>query len=145
MAVFGATSRERMKDLHPKLVEILKKSILIIDFAVVQTHRSVAEQQRLYAQGRTLPGPIVTHIDGVRRKSKHNHKPSLAADCCPWKPGVGLDWNDRESFSVMGGVFLAIAQELHIDVRWGGNWDEDAYFREKGDNWDMPHLELMVR
>lgn len=143
MARFSSTSLSRLNQAHPDLQVIAHEAIKLIDFTVVTTHRSVSEQQRLYAQGRTQPGPIVTKVDGVRRKSKHNYNPARAMDLCPWKPGVGLDWNDRESFSVMGGILLGIAHEKGIRVRWGGNWDADEYFRERGDNWDLPHLELL--
>jgi peptidoglycan L-alanyl-D-glutamate endopeptidase CwlK len=40
------------------------------------TLRSTAEQQALYAQGRTKPGRIVTWKDGVTQYSKHNPIPT---------------------------------------------------------------------
>ena len=39
------------------------------------TLRSTAEQQELFAQGRTKPGPIVTWIDGVTKIGAHNPVP----------------------------------------------------------------------
>lgn len=146
MAKFSEDSLRRLKTCHEIIQEILFKGIEVIDFAVVEGHRPVDRQQQLYAQGRTAPGPIVTNVDGITIVGRHNRVPSEAADCCPWKPNVGLAWKDRESFSVMGGVFLGIASQLNLEypVRWGGNWDRDPYFNEKGDNWDLPHLEVMI-
>lgn len=144
MGSFSKKSLEVLETCHPDLQRLAHQAIKLIDFAVVQGHRPVEEQQRLYASGRTAPGPILTKVDGVRVVGKHNHEPALAMDLCPWKPGVGLDWNDRESFSVMGGVFLALGAAMGIKLRWGGNWDNDEYFREKGDSWDLPHIELLT-
>ncbi|WP_177225954.1 M15 family metallopeptidase, partial [Arsenicibacter rosenii] len=42
------------------------------------THRPDAEQDQLYAQGRTMPGPVVT--DAKAGQSPHNFKPALALD-----------------------------------------------------------------
>lgn len=33
--------------------------------------RTLAEQQALYAQGRTAPGKVVTNCDGIRARSNH--------------------------------------------------------------------------
>ena len=50
------------------------------DLILTCTHRTVAEQQRLYSQGRTTKGNIVTWVDGVTKKSNHNYYPSKAID-----------------------------------------------------------------
>lgn len=54
---------------------------------VTSGRRSASEQAALYAQGRTKPGIIVTHLDGVSRRSRHQD--GLAVDCAfvgddPW-------------------------------------------------------------
>ncbi len=63
------------KELHPdlqliymKFSEIAKRNS--IDFLLTCTYRSNEEQQKLYNQGRTLPGPIVTNASAG--KSAHN-------------------------------------------------------------------------
>lgn len=72
---------------EPALVE--RYLLLAEDFAreqsprrliVTCTYRSVEEQQKLYAQGRTVPGKVVTKIDGVKVKGMHNYTPSRAID-----------------------------------------------------------------
>jgi len=65
--------------------------------------RTMATQQALFAQGRTKPGPIVTHADGIIKKSNHQAAADgffHAVDCAfigsdpwaeshPWKLYVG--------------------------------------------------------
>ena len=140
MPRFSDRSSARLAECHPDLQRLAHEAVKIIDFAVIEGYRGEEAQNRAVVEGKSkLRYP----------HSKHNRtrdgKPcALAMDLAPWKPGVGIDWNDRESFSVMGGVFLALGQQLGIPVRWGGNWDRDAYFRERGDSWDLPHIELDV-
>jgi peptidoglycan L-alanyl-D-glutamate endopeptidase CwlK len=78
------------------------------------TYRNVEEQQALYAQGRTSPGPIVTQCDGVIIKSKHNSTPSLALDFAVLIAGK-LTW-DVSEYAAVG----KIAQD--IGLVWGGSW-----------------------
>lgn len=57
---------------------------------IVFGYRSPALQNRLYQQGRTKPGRIVTNLDGYRRPSMHNL--GRAVDACAWRNGT-FDWN----------------------------------------------------
>lgn len=95
------------------------------------TWRSAQEQQRLYARGRTEPGSIVTHIDGVTSRSRHNFYPSQAIDVCvddqlmAGKEAIA-DWN-KAHYEALGP--LAIKHGLV----WGGSFSHLC---------DYPHLEL---
>jgi peptidoglycan L-alanyl-D-glutamate endopeptidase CwlK len=73
-----------------------------IEIRVVQGLRTVAEQDALYAQGRTTPGKIVTNASGL--ESYHCY--GLAADCVPSVNGPGEpyepDWDSsHRSWEVM--------------------------------------------
>lgn len=76
-------SISRIAKLHPKLrsevsqilVNILNRGI---DIRIIQGLRTIKEQDLLYAQGRTLPGKIVTNAKGGH--SMHNW--GLALDFC---------------------------------------------------------------
>ena len=74
---------------------------------IVQGFRTAEEQAKLYAQGRTAPGKVVTDADGVKVLS--NHQSGKAVDCAfdsvvpfaethPWSlygacaEAVGLVW-----------------------------------------------------
>lgn len=90
------------------------------------THRSVEEQAALYKRGRTLPGPIVTQLDGTpKHRSKHNLDPCRAIDFCVTIGGK-VTWDVAE-YEVAGPYF-----EFQ-GLNWGGRWPK---FR------DYPHIEL---
>jgi peptidoglycan L-alanyl-D-glutamate endopeptidase CwlK len=59
-----------------------------IDIRVTQSLRTIAEQEALYAEGRTAPGNVVTDAQGGT--SWHNF--GLAVDVAPLTP-QGVDWN----------------------------------------------------
>lgn len=141
---FGSTSMERLKTCHPELVNLAEFAIrhTNIDFGIASGHRTPVEQKALYAKGRTEPGQIVTNIDGIREKSKHNHHPSLAFDIYYWN-GQKASWN-REHLCYLGGMIMACSRILEIPIRWGGNWDGDGIIISDQNLIDLPHFELIV-
>lgn len=129
MPRFSHKSKQNLASAHPDLQRLCNELIKETDFMVLCGHRPVAEQQRLYAQGRTKPGKKVTNVDGVKIKGRHNYKPSLAVDLAPYP----LDWNDTERFRALGEKAKAVATRLGITISWGGDWKK---FK------DLPHFEL---
>jgi len=116
--------------LHPQLIEKVSKVLaamgaLGFPMRICQGVRTAAEQQALYAQGRTAPGHIVTNCDGVKTKSNHQAQADgygHAVDCC----FVGADpWTGP--FEVYGAAGQALG------LRWGGTFSSLP---------DRPHLEL---
>ena len=85
---------------------------------ITETLRTRERQEELYAQGRTMPGKIVTWT----KNSKH--MTGLAWDICKNKKGE--EYSDISFFEECGRV----AEELGII--WGGTWK----------NKDMPHFEV---
>jgi hypothetical protein len=82
--------------------------------------RTNAEQDALYAKGRTAPGKPVTQALGGQ--SYHNH--GLAFDVVPLNPdGKTPNWNAPIS------PYAPIAQALGFE--WGGNWKNE----------DKPHFQ----
>jgi len=144
MNKWSDTSRERLLSCHPDIIRIFNEVLPHFDCTVVEGHRPVERQQQLYAQGRTEPGPIVTKVDGVNIKSKHNYQPSRAIDVVPFP----IDWHDTGRMYYFAGFVMATAQRLydqgHIQhrLRFGGDWDMDT---EVDDHtfMDLPHFELI--
>jgi peptidoglycan L-alanyl-D-glutamate endopeptidase CwlK len=71
---------------HPLLIHLITAmagslEAQEIEIRVIQGLRSYADQNLLYAQGRTAPGPIVTNAPG----GYSNHNFGMAADCIPYK------------------------------------------------------------
>jgi peptidoglycan LD-endopeptidase CwlK len=122
-------SKQLLATCHPDIQKVMNEAIKDFDFLVLCGHRTVAEQQRLYAQGRTTPGKKVTNIDGVKVKGRHNYKPALAIDIAPYP----LDWNDTDRFRLLGAHVKAVAARLGVPLTWGGDWRK---FK------DLPHFEL---
>lgn len=126
-------SLARLQDVHPKLREKIERMAVILEaeqleFRVVQAFRTWAEQETLYAQGRTAPGEIVTRCRGGY--SWHNF--GLAVDCVPSKfpPGqpYAPDWrNDHPDWKRME----AVGQTLGLEV--GAMWRTFP---------DAPHFQL---
>lgn len=126
MAVFSNRSKTSLAGIHPDLVRVLNAAIVDtpIDFTVTDGVRTTAQQQSLYAQGRSKPGPRVTNADGVRNRS--NHQPHAdgyghAVDLYPYINGrVDVD-NDR-ALTVIAGHIKAVAARLGVPLTWGGDW-----------------------
>lgn len=144
MPHFSKISKARLATCHGDLHLIFKEVIRDFDCTIVCGHRSVSEQQELYAQGRTKPGKVVTHVDGVNKKSKHNSLPSMAVDAVPYP----INWNDTDRMRYFAGFVMGTAARLYHEglithhLRWGGDWDRDT---EVKDNrfMDLPHFELV--
>jgi peptidoglycan L-alanyl-D-glutamate endopeptidase CwlK len=110
---------------------VCSELILHFDFSVICGHRSNDQQDRLYAQGRTEAGPIVTYKRGGQ--SIHNTSPSRAVDLAPYRGGVV--WDDEGLFHEMAGALLYIAASKGIDLKWGWHlWQ-----------FDMPHFQVDSR
>lgn len=92
-----------------------------IDVTITSAYRSSEEQDRLYAQGRTTPGNVVTNAKGG--SSMHNWK--CAIDFAPVKNGV-IPWNDKMLFTKVGQIGKSCGFE------WGGDWTSFL---------DLPHLQ----
>lgn len=142
---FGTTSKNKLKGVHPDLVEVMNEAIkrTEYDFSIVQGVRTAAEQNRLYQKGRTIKGSIVTYKDGYRRKSNHQPKADgygYSVDFALWTDGK-YDWNDIDGFKHVAKTILDVAKEMGIHVRWGADWDEDGTWIDET-FLDWGHFEL---
>ena len=100
-----------------------------MDCSILEGHRSKDRQNSLYEEGKTK----VKYPRG-----RHNARPSRAVDVVPYP----IDWEDRERFHLFAGFVLGIANQMGINVRWGGDWNRNF---EVDDNMfdDFPHFELI--
>ncbi|NDV58057.1 M15 family metallopeptidase [Bacteroides sp. 519] len=133
---FSKRSIKNLEGVHPDLVTVMHQAIkeTPIDFTIVEGVRTVKRQKQLYAQGRTMPGMIVTYVDGVKKKSNHQLKAdgySYAVDIYPYINGKVEVCATRE-LELIAWHINKVAGELGIPIEWGGNWT----FK------DYPHFEL---
>ena len=113
--------------LHPKLQAIIPKIIQEcaaqgLPVLVTDGFRSKAEQEAIYAQGRTKPGTIVTQV--TYPYSAHNW--GIAFDFC--RNVRGREYDDTDNFFYR---VAFVAKKYGLD--WGGDWKN---FKDK------PHLQL---
>jgi len=116
-----------MKKLHPRLRKLTNELVTAcerkgIPIKITQGYRSKAEQDALYAKGRTKPGNRVTNARGGY--SMHNW--GIAIDFCR-ADGKGAYDDSDGFFSKVGKVGKSLGLE------WGGDWKSIK---------DKPHFQL---
>ena len=96
-----------------------------IDVLIYCTHRSGAEQDALYAQGRSKPGPVVTNA----RAGQSWHNWRRAFDFVPLVNGKAA-WNDSDLYRRAG----IIAEQCGLEWagRWTGKLRETAHCQYRG-------------
>lgn len=141
--VLGTSSRAGLNGVHPALVKRVELAIKITsqDFSVLEGLRTEAQQRRLFEQGRSRPGRIVTWT----MNSKHRQQPDgfgHAVDLAPYP----LDWNDLKKFDDIADAMFAADKTFDdgFTIRWGADWDRDGKPRERGES-DSPHFELALK
>lgn len=121
-------SRRRLEKVHPTLsarIATLLDNLtqLGLQVEVVQGLRTFAEQDALFAQGRSRPGMIVTRARG----GQSNHNYGLAVDVVPFN-------NGQPNWNAPIGVWTTIGSEAHkLGLEWGGDWRKFV---------DKPHIQL---
>jgi hypothetical protein len=116
----------KLGTLHPLVKDDMKSFILMsklrfgIDLRITDGYRSVVEQDRIYAKGRTAPGNIVTNARG----GFSNHNFGLAIDVVPYENGK-LNWNTKY-YPLIG----LIGESRGLE--WGHRWkkiDDKPHFQ----------------
>tara|TARA_R100001082_G_C4240046_1_gene106942 strand:- start:12 stop:392 length:381 start_codon:yes stop_codon:yes gene_type:complete len=124
MPKFGKRSKERLRGVDTKLVNVLNELIKIMDVTIIEGLRSEQRQEKLLKEGSTKT-KFSKHIEGK------------AVDLAPYP----IDWNDRDRFHYMGGMIRGIAKQLNVNVRWGGDWDSDGETKDNQFD-DLVHVEI---
>lgn len=123
------TSRS-LDDLLPAVQERAEKMLAIcdaggIDLLITCTYRDLEAQDRLYSQGRFIPGNIVTYAKAG--DSWHNWQ--RAFDIVPIRNGKPV-WSirglDKQLWLKVGEIGVSCGLE------WGGNWERHP---------DYPHFQ----
>lgn len=133
-------SIEKMQGVHPRLVEVIKKAIVNSPYDFLITHgvRTAEEQNKLYQQGRTIPGIIITRCDGYINKSNHQKKKDgygYAVDFAIYdqtKQG-NVDWKTSEKYIAVANHIIKIAKDNGLIVESGAFWTKIQ---------DYGHIEL---
>ena len=138
-------TNERIKLLHPKAILLFTNFInecettFNITLRITQGLRTVEEQNKLYAQGRTTGGNIVTNAKGGY--SMHNY--GLAIDIAVVASDGSIDWNyNMKPLSVIaerygitwGGNFKSIKDAPHFELNFGHGSDCHWFITARKEN-----------
>lgn len=120
---------ERIRTLHPKAQKTFLEFILVgqgklsdVTIRITDYYRTVEEQNKLYAQGRTSSGDVVTWVKGGY--SYHNY--GLAIDI------AFIDRDENVSYDT---TYYNMLENVYSDynLEWGGEWDKSP---------DKPHYQM---
>lgn len=112
----------RLQELSKKLVSACKGQGLMI--GIGECYRTVEEQDKLYAKGRTIAGAIVTNAKGNTYSSHHQ-----------WGTAFDIYRNDgKGAYNDYDGFFAKVGKiGKSIGLEWGGDWKSPV---------DKPHFQL---
>jgi peptidoglycan L-alanyl-D-glutamate endopeptidase CwlK len=130
---FDARSEACIMTLQPdaqrKAREFLNAAMTLpLTYKIISGTRTYAEQDELFAHGRTKPGPRVTNAKG----GESNHNFGIAWDVGIFDNGkylTGATHEEEQAYIDLGKHILANATGLE----WGGNWHDFV---------DRPHYQL---
>lgn len=131
MAIDNPIYEQRILELDPELQVLCRRLLTAAkelghDARVIQGYRTFEEQDELYAQGRTKPGPVVTHARGGY--SWHNFRKAFDVGLFTER-GTYID-DDDSGLMALGEV------AEHIGLEWGGRWQHPDY-----PHFQLPNLE----
>lgn len=111
-----------LPDVQPLARALVQKAALNgIRIRIISGLRTYAEQDALYAQGRTVPGSIVTNAKG----GYSNHNFGIAFDVGVFEGASYLGESPKyKAVGVLG---------MELGLEWGGNWKTMV---------DQPHFQL---
>jgi peptidoglycan L-alanyl-D-glutamate endopeptidase CwlK len=131
-------SAKNVATLHSKVQQIFKNWILECqilakaygyEYKAISGNRTWEEQGKIYAQGRTAPGKIVTNA----KPGYSNHNYGIAVDMGVFKDGKYLDSSKPSEAEQFHKKAASIAEKYNIE--WGGSWKS---FK------DYPHFEYRI-
>jgi len=130
MPRFGKRSKERLKGVDSRLINVLNEVVKYFDITVIEGLRSQERQNKLVVEGKSKT-KFGKHVQGK------------AVDIAPYP----IDWNARDDFHYLGGFVLGVASRMGIDVRWGGDWSDSSLSKNarttKDNNFDdLVHFEI---
>ena len=131
MPKLGKRSRQRLKGVDPKLVNVLNEVCKYFDITIIEGLRSQERQNQLVEEGKSKT-KFGKHVQG------------LAVDIAPYP----IDWDARDDFHYLGGFLLGIASQIGGKIRWGGDWNASSQFKgqrtTKDNNFDdLVHFEIL--
>lgn len=134
MAEFGSRSLKELETCDNRLIVLFSLVVDRYDCTILQGHRTMQEQKENFRKG------VTTTL-----ASKHLSNPSMAVDVSPYP--IPENWGETDAkemvkFYHFAGYVKAVADDLKIKIRWGGDWDSDKDFNDQTFD-DLVHWELI--
>ena len=113
----GKRSLQNLSGVHPDMVAVVNRAIEITekDFTVIEGIRNINRQRELVKTGKSTT-------------MNSRHLTGHAVDIAPWP--ISWEW---EEFYPIADAMKTAAEELEIDLEWGGDWKNFP---------DAPHWQL---
>ena len=128
MPRFGTKSKMQLHTCDDRLKELFNKVVKDFDCTVIEGYRGKTKQNSAYKRGNSkLKFP----------RGRHNRMPSVAVDVIPYP----IDWKDRDRMHYFAGYVLGIARTMGLNIRWGGDWDQDTKTKDNKFD-DLVHFEI---
>lgn len=108
LATLNPKAAPRFRDFMRKLIPAMAEKGIVAK--IISGNRTFAEQDELYAHGRTKPGSIVTKARG----GYSNHNFGIAVDIGLFDGGKYLD--DSPHYKAAGAIGKSVG------LAWGGDW-----------------------
>jgi len=135
LSVLDERSLKNVATLHSKVQQVFKNWIAECqimaaahgyEYKAISGNRTWDEQAKIYAQGRTSPGKIVTNA----KPGYSNHNYGIAVDMGVFRDGKYLDGLKPAEAQAFHNKAAVVAEKYNIE--WGGSWKS---FK------DYPHFE----
>jgi peptidoglycan L-alanyl-D-glutamate endopeptidase CwlK len=134
---FSDKSKKRLETCHPYLQLLMTKVLEHLDITIIEGHRNKEKQNNYYY---AIPPKSKVKYPN----SKHNKIPSMAVDIAIYhKNEPHIRWSTIKEWYYLAGIVEGRAKALGIEIRWGGDWDQDGDFNDQDFN-DLVHFELIL-
>lgn len=135
MASFGRRSTEQINTCDQRLIWVFASVVERYDCSVLEGRRSFSRQLELFNEGKSKLK--------IGKHCAEGDELSDAIDVAPYPIDMeDVSFKTIARFYHFAGYVLAIARELKVDVRWGGDWDSDLNFADQTFD-DLVHWELV--
>ncbi len=128
MASFGRVSQANLDTCDHRLRMVFREVVKHFDCSVTCGRRGKAEQEAAFDEGKSK---------ARWGESPHNRVPSMGIDAYPYP----INFGDRDRFHLFAGFVLGVAKGMGVDLRWGGDWDQDTQVNDN-DFDDLAHFEI---
>ena len=132
MTKFSRLSQARLDGCHPDLRAVFRVVVGRFDCKVLEGQRGSRKQNQYFEEGKSR----IRYPNGP-----HNANPSDAVHVVP-HPFPG--WKNTVAFYFFAGYVIAVAEEMGVEIRWGGDWNRN---KRMGDQtfMDLIHFEVVKK